>query len=115
MFMNEIMIWRDSKEQCDDTLNVLQIIEVGFGITVYVYFFVNVDHTQVQQNTGELSRHIYNMRYLMNGIVYTLMVITPISTIIRPILFWLILFKRKLLLSYFVRIKFYLLYSLLVK
>lgn len=113
--MNEIMIWRDSKEQCDDTLNVLQIIEVGFVITVYVYFFVNVDHTQVQQNTGELSRHIYNMRYLMNGIVYTLMVITPISTIIRPILFWLILFKRKLLLSYFVRIKFYLLYSLLVK
>ncbi|XP_061183042.1 uncharacterized protein LOC133191310 [Saccostrea echinata] len=77
------------------------IVELSFGIAIYIYFFLHVYTSEVQNTIGQLYRHIYNIQYLMNGLAYTMMVIIPLIMIARPILLWLILFKRKLQASYF--------------
>ncbi|XP_062589087.1 uncharacterized protein LOC134250740 isoform X2 [Saccostrea cucullata] len=77
------------------------VVELSFGFAVVIYYFVHVYTSEVQNGIGQLYHHIYNIRYLINGLAYTLMAVIPLCMIVRPFLLWLILFKRKLNVSFF--------------
>lgn len=74
------------------TLSTL-LIEIGFGIAIYAYYFENIYPTFLQQSLGRFTYLTLDMQYIMNGLTYTLLTIIPISVICRPLFLWLILYK----------------------
>lgn len=84
-----------------------QVFEIGIGIATYAYFYEKIYPTFLQQYLGRFTYHSLNMQYLMNGLVYTMMAIIPISIILRPLLLWLILLIGKLQASFVVSNKIY--------
>ncbi|XP_078332572.1 uncharacterized protein LOC111121673 isoform X2 [Crassostrea virginica] len=72
------------------------VIEIGFGIAIYVYYFNYVDTSTLQNFLGNYFYSVFNMRYLMNGLAYTLTASIPMSAILRPSLLWMLYFKKKI-------------------